>query len=244
MHCKVTDDLASALPQLPQLRQINVLSTGVTMRGVDELFQRQGKSVALEEYGGRVPEYDSARADFVAKNTPDDGTLTAGWFPIDDNMLIEWMPHGKRIERVHLQDTCVTGRFLRQCVFSNAVIEVNLSSTLLDDAGARCVLQFPRLRQLDVSDTKVTDLTVSGDGDSALEELILTRCQIGESACDDIARLRNLRVLGLNGTGLSRSCILRIVGNLPLETLRIDAGTLTQVDLESMSTRGIFVIED
>lgn len=219
----VNDELIKSLPRLPSLRKISLRNTCITDVAVRKLISSPG----IEELhlGNTVSEHYRRH------------TRSSLFSERDDPRV-----------RTHITD--------RSCSWiakMKELCELDLSNTLVTDAGIRRLRRLKNLRSLDLSCTRITDKALSTLAClDQLEELDLSYTLVTDDGMRLLAPLPRLKRLALNGTLVGDGGLARLAGKdslmeLTLRHTRISdrgAGTFrTLRNLEILDLQGTKVTE-
>jgi hypothetical protein len=114
--------------------------------------------------------------------------------------------------------------------FFAAVVEVNLTSSSLTDAGLEHLKGLTQLRTLNLIGTPVTDAGLEHlKGLTQLEELDLCGTEVTDTSMEYLKGLRQLRTLCLFGRPITDAGLVRLMGLARLQTLDL-RGTWVTVE--------------
>ncbi len=122
------------------------------------------------------------------------------------------------------------------------VVEVNLASTAVTDAGLKQLAAFKSLSVLDLRNTAITDAGLKEIGKlNSLTQLIVGKTQVTDAGLKELALLKNLNNLGLSHTkvtdaGLKNIKVLTALTKTHLPADITDAGLKEVAKLPNLST--------
>jgi len=116
------------------------------------------------------------------------------------------------------------------------IVVLDLSSSLITDAGMVHLKGLRNLHKLDLSSTNITDRGIANLADlTQLEELHLSDTKLTGAGMKTLAKLKRLRWLYLNGTRITDESFVHLAGLSNLERLEIaDLGRSEDGDEEKM----------
>lgn len=112
--------------------------------------------------------------------------------------------------------------------------DLDLSKSLVTDAGLAHLAALKKLDFLDLSDTQITGEGLGALASTPITRLDLTRATITDDGLASLAHLHTLEMLWLNETAITDEGLARLVGLGSLEQLDISDTAVTDAGLEHL----------
>ncbi len=223
---EIDDSVIPLLASFKQLEMLTLQGKGITGDGLAELPSRKLESLDL--FHTSVP--DSAlpqladipklkSLDLTGSLVTDAGmpcllSLTKlEYLRLDRTTLtdegLRILAKHPNLKKLHLSHTRITDEGLEHLATLNCLEVLTLNATMVTDEGLR------HLAKLNLTELKLSDTVLSGEGLAALRTLTsldLTNTRTNDAGLREIASLKGLHVLALEGTGISDSGLEHLHG--------------------------------
>jgi Leucine-rich repeat (LRR) protein len=210
---KVHDTLVIAIAALPQLREVRLGATPITLAAIQKLANRTDlRELDLAD----TPVDDASARAFLA--FPELRMLRLDGTPVGDHGL-DVTPGSKLVE-LYLSSTKVTDAGLQILDHLPHLVALGLGTTQIGDATIERIATLAELRTLVLAKTRTEKLELLGKL-VALERLYLEDTHLIDDQFTAYAGLKKLRVLHIAETNVSESSLDVLRGMRHLEELTI-----------------------